>query len=36
LRALEKAGSIRFLKVQRLKFGSRFHECFSVIVWEPA
>lgn len=35
LRALEKAGSIRFLKVQRLKFGSRFHECFSVVAWEP-
>lgn len=35
LRALEEAGAIRFLKVQRLKFGSRFHECFSVVVWEP-
>lgn len=35
LRSLEKAGSIRFLKVQRLKFGSRFHECFSLVVWEP-
>ncbi|WP_428681820.1 hypothetical protein [Reyranella sp.] len=35
LRSLEQAGSIRFLKVQRLKFGSRFHECFSVVAWEP-
>jgi len=35
LRSLERAGSIRFLKVQRLKFGSRFHECFSVVAWEP-
>lgn len=35
LRALENAGAIRLLKVQRLKFGSRFHECFSLIAWEP-
>ena len=35
LRALEKAATIRLLKVQRLKFGSRFHECFSVVTWEP-
>ncbi len=36
LRSLEKTGAIRLLKVQRLKFGSRFHECFSVVAWEPA
>ncbi|WP_425065360.1 hypothetical protein [Reyranella sp.] len=35
LRSLEQAGSIRLLKVQRLKFGSRFHECFSLVAWEP-
>lgn len=35
LRSLEKTGAIRLLKVQRLKFGSRFHECFSVVAWEP-
>jgi len=35
LRSLEKAGTIRILKVQRLKFGSRFHECFSLVAWEP-
>ena len=35
LQSLERAGFIQFLKVQRLKFGSRFHECFTVVAWEP-
>jgi hypothetical protein len=28
-------GKIRLSFKRRLRFGSRFHECFTVIVWEP-
>jgi hypothetical protein len=36
LQALEHKGEIRMQFLRRLRFGSRFHECFTVIVWEPA
>ncbi len=36
LRKLESDKKINMLMSRRLKFGSRFHECFSVHVWEPA
>ncbi len=38
LPALKKLASeerIRLIHSRRLRFGSRFHECFSVHVWEP-
>ena len=35
LRALENEGKIGIKFQKRLGFGSRFHECFSVTVWEP-
>lgn len=35
LRALADRGRIRIPFSRRLRFGSRFHECFSVHVWEP-
>jgi hypothetical protein len=35
LTRLEKDGRIRMPYQRRLRFGSRFHECFTVIVWEP-
>ena len=35
LRQLEADGVIRIPKVRRLRFGSRFHECFMITVWEP-
>lgn len=36
LRRLADGGCIRIPFSRRLRFGSRFHECFSVHVWEPA
>ena len=36
LRKLESEKKINMLMSRRLKFGSRYHECFSVHVWEPA
>jgi len=36
LMQLESDGIVRLLFKRRLKFGSRFHECFTVIAWEPA
>jgi hypothetical protein len=35
LRSLEADGKIRIVFTRRLQFGSRFHECFTAIVWEP-
>ena len=29
-----KNGKIRLTQTRRLRFGSRFHECFTVICWE--
>ena len=36
LQILEKDGSIRIIKSKRFPFGGKFHEGWSVIVWEPA
>jgi hypothetical protein len=36
LKRLAAEGRIRLVYSRRLRFGSRFHECFSVHVWEPA
>ncbi len=36
LQRLATEGRIRLQYVRRLRFGSRFHECYSVLVWEPA
>jgi hypothetical protein len=36
LKALAAENRIRLVYSRRLRFGSRFHECFSVHVWEPA
>lgn len=36
LRHLESEGKVRIPFQRRLGFGSRFHECFTVTVWEPA
>jgi len=35
LQRFSDEGKIQFKLVRRLRFGSRFHECFTVIVWEP-
>ena len=35
LQELAANGVIRIPYVRRLRFGSRFHECFTIIVWEP-
>jgi hypothetical protein len=35
LQKLAAAGRIKIPYSHRLRFGSRFHECFSVHVWEP-
>ena len=35
LRRLVTDGVIRIPLVRRLRFGSRFHECFTITVWEP-
>lgn len=35
LQRLDQEGRIKLHRVQRLRFGSRFHECFCLIVWEP-
>jgi len=35
LRALEATGRLEILDARRLRFGSLFHEGFSVIVWRP-
>ncbi|MDI1266022.1 MAG: hypothetical protein PS018_22490 [bacterium] len=35
LQELARQGKIQLRKVHRLHFGSRFHECFCLIVWEP-
>lgn len=35
LQQLAQDGKIRLDWVRRLRFGSRFHECFTVIVWTP-
>ena len=35
LRRLAADGRIGIPNVRRLRFGSRFHECFTIIVWEP-
>lgn len=35
LQELEKQGKLRIVRSRRLGFGSRFHECFTLIVWEP-
>ena len=35
LQRLAEEGVIRIPSVRRLRFGSRFHECFTIIVWEP-
>ena len=35
LEKLQEAGTIRFVFKKRLRFGSRFHECFTLMVWEP-
>lgn len=35
LQGLAREGRIHLQRVQRLRFGSRFHECFCLIVWEP-
>ena len=36
LQALDAAGRIRLRVARRLRFGSLFHEAYSVVVWEPA
>lgn len=36
LQRLASDGRIRLNYVRRLGFGSRFHECYTVLVWEPA
>jgi hypothetical protein len=39
LPALERLAADRRIRLRfarRLRFGSRFHECYSVLVWEPA
>lgn len=36
LRTLEDEKKIRITFQRRLRFGSRFHECFTVTVWQPA
>jgi hypothetical protein len=36
LRKLESDQKIRIVFQRRLRFGSRFHECFTATVWEPA
>jgi hypothetical protein len=36
LEGFAAAGRIKLLYSRRMRFGSRFHECFSVHVWEPA
>ena len=35
LQRAARQGKILLRKVQRLRFGSRFHECFCLVVWEP-
>ena len=35
LQGLEKQGKLRITRARRLRIGSRFHECFTLIVWEP-
>jgi hypothetical protein len=35
LQQLQIDGKIQLMFQRRLKFGSRFHECFSITVWEP-
>lgn len=35
LRQLEAEGRIELLKVQRLRFGSLYHEAYSIVVWRP-
>jgi len=35
LQHLSSEGKIQLQIVRRLRFGSRFHECFTVIVWDP-
>jgi len=35
LQRLESEKKLRLVLQRRLKFGSRFHECFTIIVWEP-
>jgi hypothetical protein len=35
LQRLANEGKIQLRIVRRLRFGSRFHECFTVIVWDP-
>ncbi len=32
---LQRGGRLRLIFSRRLRFGSRFHECFSVHAWEP-
>ncbi len=36
LEALAADGRIELLKVQRMKFGSMYHEGYSIVVWRPA
>lgn len=36
LQELSCAGKVHLKFVRRLRFGSRFHECFTIIAWEPA
>ncbi len=35
LQQLELDGFIKILKIQRLKFGSLFHEGYSIVAWQP-
>ncbi len=35
LKRLAADGKIRLQYLNRLRFGSRFHECYTVLVWEP-
>lgn len=35
LRRLEAEGKLNIRYQRRMRFGSRFHECFTIIVWEP-
>lgn len=35
LKSLDSAGQIKLLAAKRLGFGSQYHECFTLMVWEP-
>jgi SAM-dependent methyltransferase len=35
LRALESAGRIEMIDARRLRFGSLYHEAYSIVVWRP-